>query len=145
MCKDKIAVVLVTFNRLDKLKQAVEYYEQQTYPIQEVVIVDNHSTDRTIQYLKEWVNGKGNFKRKTVLPNENCGGAGGFGAGMDEVLDEVGDMNLMLTGLLLLMMMHFQGKILLRRLLTITRACLIKNRKTFQFCAAGLSIVARRT
>ena len=45
MCKDKIAVVLVTFNRLDKLKQAVEYYEQQTYPIQEVVIVDNHSTD----------------------------------------------------------------------------------------------------
>ena len=89
MCKDKIAVVLVTFNRLDKLKQAVEYYEQQTYPIQEVVIVDNHSTDGTIQYLKEWVNGKGNFKRKTVLLNENCGGAGGFGAGMDEVLDEV--------------------------------------------------------
>ena len=88
MCKDKIAVVLVTFNRLDKLKQAVEYYEQQTYPIQEVVIVDNHSTDGTIQYLKEWVNGKGNFKRKTVLLNENCGGAGGFGAGMDEVLDE---------------------------------------------------------
>ena len=69
MCKDKIAVVLVTFNRLDKLKQAVEYYEQQTYPIQEVVIVDNHSTDGTIQYLKEWVNGKGNFKRKTVLLN----------------------------------------------------------------------------
>ncbi len=85
----KIAVVLVTFNRLEKLKIALECYEKQQYSIEKMLLVDNCSTDGTVEYLKEWVGKKGNFAREVIFLPENTGGAGGFGSGMEYALHQI--------------------------------------------------------
>ena len=45
----KIGVVLVTYNRLDKLKIALESYNKQSIKPQYVLVVNNNSTDNTSQ------------------------------------------------------------------------------------------------
>ena len=47
----KVICVIVTYNRLELLKESVAAVMQQTYPLHRVVIVDNHSTDGTDNYL----------------------------------------------------------------------------------------------
>ena len=74
-----IVCVVVTFNRLEKLKKAIYAYEKQSMPFDTLVIVDNHSTDGTEQYLEEW--GKTNsklFNKHVIHLQENRGGSGGF-------------------------------------------------------------------
>lgn len=85
----KVLVILVTFNRLDKLKKALESYEKQTYPIEKLIVVDNCSTDGTVEYLKNWESKKIGFKRQLLLIKENSGGAGGFGKGMEFALTQI--------------------------------------------------------
>ena len=84
----RVTVVLVTFNRLEKLKIALSCYEKQTYKIEKIIIVDNCSTDGTIDFLKKW------FDKEVVYLSENTGGAGGFGAGMEHALNLVNSMQL---------------------------------------------------
>lgn len=86
--RNKIAVVLVTYNRLDKLKTALNCYEKQTYVPKKIIVVDNASTDGTVDYLKSWGMAKGNCGREVVFLKSNTGGAGGFGSGLDRVLAE---------------------------------------------------------
>ena len=50
----RIGVVLVTFNRLNKLKIALESYNTQTYKPSYILVVNNNSTDGTTEYLEEW-------------------------------------------------------------------------------------------
>lgn len=92
--EQRVTVVLVTFNRLEKLKTALACYEKQTYEIEKLIIVDNCSTDGTIDFLKEWIDIKSHFDKDVVYLSENTGGAGGFGAGMDYALNLVNSMQL---------------------------------------------------
>ena len=74
-----VAAVVVTFNRLEKLKKVIESIEAQTHVVSTLLVIDNASTDGTAQYLADL---------NTVVPleivtmSENTGGAGGFSAGM---------------------------------------------------------------
>lgn len=88
MLEQKIVVVLVTFNRLDKLKIALECYENQIYNLTKIIIVDNCSNDGTPEYLEEWKT-KTTLETEIVLLNKNTGGAGGFGTGMEIALEEI--------------------------------------------------------
>ena len=83
----KVVVVLVTFNRLDKLRIALDHYEKQTYPVEKIVVVDNSSTDGTVEFLKEWLKSEGKMRKDALFLSENTGGAGGFGSGMDYALE----------------------------------------------------------
>ena len=87
--ENNIAVVLVTFNRLDKLKIALNCYEKQTLVPKKMIVVDNASTDGTVEYLKSWSERKGVCEREVVYLQSNTGGAGGFGKGMDRAILEV--------------------------------------------------------
>lgn len=87
MTKDTrtIAAVVVTFNRLEKLKTVLASLEQQTRLPEQLIIVNNASTDGTHTYLEQYA---ADFKLGdkihldiVTLP-ENVGGAGGFSAGM---------------------------------------------------------------
>ena len=82
----KIGIVLVTFNRLDKLKIALQHYKNQTYPFEYILIVDNHSTDGTADFLKKWLHEKEAFQKYCVTLDTNTGGAGGFYTGMKKAL-----------------------------------------------------------
>lgn len=81
-----IGIVLVTFNRLDKLKVALERYEKQTHPFQYLLIVDNHSTDGTKEFLEQWQKQPASYQKYCIFLNQNTGGAGGFHAGMEKAL-----------------------------------------------------------
>lgn len=77
----KLVCVLVTYNRLDNLKIALQHYENQTNKNFTLVIVDNNSSDGTKEYLKEWRNSLSDYKKEVILLPSNSGGAGGFFAG----------------------------------------------------------------
>ena len=82
-----IGVVLVTFNRLDDLKKTLSAYDAQSIPPAFVLVVDNHSTDGTDQYLAQWASEKSRYERGRLTLPENMGGSGGFHAGMKTALD----------------------------------------------------------
>lgn len=79
----KIGIVLVTFNRINDLKVTLEAYEKQSLLPEFVLVVDNYSTDGTVEYLKEWeAKENGVFPRKVAYLPSNVGGSGGFYHGM---------------------------------------------------------------
>lgn len=71
----KIAVVVVTFNRLDLLKEVVASIRRQTVKPDAVIVVDNGSADGTGAWLCRETG-------LTVIFQENAGGAGGFHTGI---------------------------------------------------------------
>ena len=74
-----VAAVVVTFNRLEKLKTVIASLEAQTMPVAQLIVVDNASTDGTGDYLA----GLETRAPLTVVSMaENSGGAGGFAEGM---------------------------------------------------------------
>lgn len=48
--KNKIGAVIVTFNRIEKLKKALFSYESQTVVPDILIVVDNHSNDGTHEF-----------------------------------------------------------------------------------------------
>lgn len=82
---EKIAAVVVTFNRLDKLKKVLASLEAQTQLPAQLVIVNNASTDGTDEYLKEYAKNfalSDSVQLDIITLEANVGGAGGFSAGM---------------------------------------------------------------
>ena len=82
----KIGAVIVTFNRLEKLKTTLKCYSDQTAVPACVIVVDNCSTDGTAEFLEDWVKKQDKFEKKIIHLNQNTGGAGGFYAGMQEAM-----------------------------------------------------------
>lgn len=81
----KVAAVVVTYNRLDKLKTVLSSLETQTQLPAQLIIVNNAATDDTADYLQEYAR---SFSLADVVQldivtlEKNEGGAGGFSAGM---------------------------------------------------------------
>lgn len=73
--KDGVAAVVVTFNRLELLKQCVDSLRAQTVHC-DILIVDNASTDGTGQ----WAASQPDLAYRNT--GSNLGGAGGFNLGM---------------------------------------------------------------
>ncbi len=74
MKKSNVAAVVVTHNRLDMLKDAIEALKAQTYNT-DIVIINNGSTDGTFEYLNA-------EKDIMVIHQDNVGATGGFFAGI---------------------------------------------------------------
>ncbi|UKJ07075.1 glycosyltransferase family 2 protein [Solitalea lacus] len=72
---EKIAAVVVTYNRLTLLKECIYAIRSQTRSLDCILVVNNGSTDGT----KEWLNAQNDL---CVIHQENLGGAGGFHNGM---------------------------------------------------------------
>ena len=79
-------VVLVTYNRLDKLKIALDCYEKQTFLPKRMIVVNNASNDGTEEYLSEWLKKKSKIIKEVVNLDKNTGGSGGFYEGLKRVL-----------------------------------------------------------
>lgn len=83
----KIGVVIVTYNRLDKLKIALGSYEKQTVKPKNILVVNNNSNDGTKEYLEEWKNEQTGIEKIIVNLDKNTGGSGGFYEGLKNSLD----------------------------------------------------------
>ena len=78
----KIGVVIVTYNRIEKLKKALTAFELQTKSPSYIIVVNNASTDKTSSFLKKWKTSKSGYKKYVVNLSENIGGSGGFYRGL---------------------------------------------------------------
>lgn len=79
-----VSAVVVTFNRIDLLKECLECLEQQNVPLDKIIVVNNNSSDGTTEYLNEINN------NQYIIKNlkENLGGAGGFNKGLKVAMEE---------------------------------------------------------
>lgn len=85
-----VAAIVVTFNRLDKLKTVLASLEAQTRLPDQLIIVNNASTDDTAAYLEEYRQSfalNDSVQLSIVTLDKNVGGAGGFSAGMQKGYD----------------------------------------------------------
>lgn len=73
----KVAAVVVTYNRKELLRECLNALLNQTRPLDEIIVIDNASTDGTQEMIAK------EFPHITyVRMSENIGGAGGFHEGM---------------------------------------------------------------
>lgn len=83
---DRIAAVVVTYNRKSLLGECLDGLLRQTHTIDAIFILDNASTDGTQEFLKD----RGYLQEERIqyvrLPS-NTGGAGGFHAGLRYAFD----------------------------------------------------------
>jgi GT2 family glycosyltransferase len=70
--------VVVSFNRLEYLKKCLLALSQQTRKLDEIIVVENGSTDGSAEFIKS------NYPTVTLYETgKNLGGAGGFAWGVD--------------------------------------------------------------
>lgn len=81
-------IVIVTYNRLEKLKHTLECYENQTKAFRNLIIIDNCSTDGTKEFLEEYCSKKHDvFSTVLITAEENLGGSGGFYLGEKKAME----------------------------------------------------------
>ena len=83
----KIGVVIVTYNRLEKLKIALESYEKQNAKPKYILVVNNNSNDGTKEYLEQWKEENSNIEKLILNLDKNTGGSGGFYQGLKHSLE----------------------------------------------------------
>lgn len=71
----KIITVIVTHNRLELLKKCIKAVNEQTLRPDQIIVVNNGSTDETEEWLSQQ-------EDVTTYTQENIGGAGGFSNGI---------------------------------------------------------------
>lgn len=91
---EKIAAVVVTYNRLELVKKTIAALQKQTRPLDCIIIINNGSTDGTDLFLDELVqevqrvqkdqDNQGGF---VVIHQNNVGGSGGFWRGIKEAYE----------------------------------------------------------
>lgn len=72
--------IIVTYNKVNFLKECLKQVLKQTFPIDRIIVVDNNSNDKTKKFLDDISN-----KKKKIIPiflGKNIGGAGGFYTGI---------------------------------------------------------------
>lgn len=85
-----IVAVIVTYNRKNDLIKNLEMIYKQTISLEHVIVVDNCSTDGTVDFLHE----KGYFSKQNfeyIKTEVNLGGAGGFYTGVHQAYEEGAD------------------------------------------------------
>ena len=76
--KNDILSVVVTYNRLELLKENIQGLLNQTNNNFDILIIDNKSTDGTDKYLEQIKSDRISY----IITDKNIGGAGGFNLGL---------------------------------------------------------------
>ncbi len=85
----KITAVIVTYNRIEYLRQCLPAVLGQSLPVNEIIVINNQSTDGTEAWLSEY-SAANPIVKVTTLPS-NVGGAGGFEAGIKIAAEQGAD------------------------------------------------------
>ena len=83
----RVIAVVVTYNRANMLRECLDALQAQTYPVAEIIVVNNASSDNTRDVLEnEYAD-----KVHRIHMEHNVGGAGGFRRGMKWAYDNGAD------------------------------------------------------
>jgi GT2 family glycosyltransferase/tetratricopeptide (TPR) repeat protein len=74
------SIIILTFNQLDHTKPCLRSIEEHTPELHELIIVDNGSTDGTLDYLRKYADERNNVR--VISNKENLGFAAGNNQGM---------------------------------------------------------------
>jgi GT2 family glycosyltransferase len=85
---DKVAAVVVTYNRVGKLGRVLDSILAQSRGVDLLIVVDNASTDSTPQLLADY---QDDPRVEILRLDTNSGGAGGFAAGMERAYERGAD------------------------------------------------------
>lgn len=77
-----ISVIIPTFNREKKIERAIQSVLNQSYPVKEIIIVDDCSSDHTEEVVKAIGSDKIRYYRLTE--NRGAGGARNYGVSMSK-------------------------------------------------------------
>ena len=80
----KVVAVVVTYNRKELLRECINAIVNQEYKGCEILVVDNHSTDGTYEFINDLIDDKFIHYQNT---GSNLGGAGGFNFGIRAAVD----------------------------------------------------------
>jgi len=83
----QVAAVVVSFNRKQLLTECLDKLIAQSLPLDRIILVDNKSTDGTVDLLRE----RGYLDHpllELVVLDTNVGGAGGFHKGLKRAVDQ---------------------------------------------------------
>ena len=72
---NKVAIIVVTYNRLELLKECIDSLRNQSYKNCNIIVINNGSTDDTLN----WLSSQNDL---IFITQENSGGAGGFFTGI---------------------------------------------------------------
>jgi GT2 family glycosyltransferase len=75
-----VTALVVTFNRHTLLERCLDALSKQTVPTRRILVIDNASTDGTVEWLKQWVSHHPGAS--FVAFDQNTGGSGGFSEGL---------------------------------------------------------------
>ena len=81
-----MCAVIVTYNRVEKLKLCFKAYDDQILKPQEIIVVNNNSSDGTEQFLQEWQRRDADYKKTVITCSVNNGGSGGFYIGLERAI-----------------------------------------------------------
>jgi GT2 family glycosyltransferase len=82
-----IVAILVTYNRLEKLRITLEHLMNQTVKPSRIIVVNNCSNDGTEVFLDEWKNIDDSINKNVYHMSTNLGGAGGFATAFQKALE----------------------------------------------------------
>ncbi len=85
----KVVAVIVTFNRRVLLERVLARIESQNRPVQEIIVVDNNSSDGTEEFMAKLTQSVPSLIYLRL--NENLGGAGGFYLGAQAAISRDAD------------------------------------------------------
>lgn len=84
--EDLVSVVIPTFNRRDLVREAIESVVKQTWPYLEIILVDDGSTDGTLDDIKHVTTQSGDYTRDLrTFYQPNSGVAAARNRGLKEV------------------------------------------------------------
>lgn len=84
---ETIGVVIVAFNRLLQLQEALKSFDSQTASPAFILVVDNASTDGTAAFLEKWKSEPDSgCPRLVIHEDKNLGGSGGFHDGLKHAI-----------------------------------------------------------
>jgi GT2 family glycosyltransferase len=76
----RVSVIVLTYNNLPLTQACLKSLAESDYPNLELIVVDNHSTDGSPEWLRKWAEGRPDTR--LVLNDTNTGFAGGNNIGL---------------------------------------------------------------